>query len=302
MDISIIIPTFNNYKRLEITLEAFTRIHIPSCVSWELIVINNNSNDQTRDTLLKYSHLLPLKFFDEYRQGISFAKNLGLANSRGRLIIFADDDVKPCNDWLDIYWNQYLENETDYFWGGPVTSEFESTPKNMDLIKLAPPSVKGLSWGNKMRVLEKGEYFIGANWAVPSIILKKTGGFDTELGLNSSPNKVMIGEENDLMNRLVKEGLRPLYLPNASITHFVPQSKTTLEHIAARSEASGRFMAHQALNSHGARVFGIPRWIYGAIAKHLVNALVKRLALKNWYFDYICFRRYIGCVKQIKKY
>ena len=72
----------------------------------------------------------------------------------------------------------------------------------MEMIELGPASVKGLNWGETRKELAREEFFIGANWAAPSEILKQTGGFNTDIGLNPSLGIVLVGEETDLMKRL----------------------------------------------------------------------------------------------------
>lgn len=300
MDVSVIIPTYNNCSRLNLTLTAFTGLDFHPDISWELIVVDNNSNDSTKKTIESYSGVLPIKYVSESNQGISNAKNAGLKKASGQLVIFTDDDVRPCKDWILVYWREYKLNPVGYFWGGPVVSEFEAPPIDWALIQLAPPSVKGLHWGNYKRKLTPREFFIGANWAVPLRIVKGIGGFNIKMGLNPLSGKVLVGEESDLMNRLQTIGLRPLYLPGASIKHFVPKMKMTLDHIASRTEASGRFLADKALNTPSVCFQGVPRWIYKQAFVFLLKSKIKRILLMHWHLDYLSYRRLVGCIKQIK--
>lgn len=301
MNISVILPTFNNCNRLQCTLNAFVNLEIPDGMEWELIVVDNNSTDFTKNVVGKFSGKLPVKYIFETKQGISHAKNAGLYNAIGKLIIFTDDDVTPCVSWLKIYWEEYLLNTNDLFWGGPVISDFEILPADMAIISLGPCSVKGLNWGENKKKLAANEFFIGANWAAPSQILKQIGGFNVELGLNASPGKVLIGEENDLMNRLQAKGLTPMYLPGCSIRHFVPKSKMTLEHIASRAEATGRLSADRVMEFSPVCILGVPRWILKKTITLWLKSKLKRLFNINWYADYIAYRQIVGCIKQLKK-
>lgn len=299
MDVSVIIPTYNNCNRLNITLETFTELETPSDVLWELIVVNNNSNDSTKEVVCSFTDKLPIKYVEELKQGISMAQNTGLRNSSGELIIFTDDDVKPCKNWIQLYWQEYKINSKKYFFGGPIVSDFEETPLDMELIRLGPPSIKGLDWGKTKKELKAGESFIGPNWAAPSHIVKEIGGFNTEMGLNASSDKVSVGDETDLMERLISKGLTPLYLPEASIKHFVPKSKMTLEHIASRTEATGRYFADRKLEMTSVCFFGVPRWIYRQEFEYWLKFKIKKLFFKRWYKDYLAYRHLLGCRKQI---
>jgi len=294
MDISVILCTWNNASRLKITLERFLRIDFPLPASWELIVVNNNSSDATEEVVSGFLDRLPINYVVETSQGLSHARNAGLRQATGDLIVFTDDDVGPCNDWLNIYWNFYLKNTDNYFWGGPIQSEFEVPPKDHDLIRLAPCSVKGLDWGDDERVLEVGEYFVSANWACSSVNLKEVGFFDVSLGLNPLSGKVLVGEETDLMDRLKATGCKPLYLPEARILHFVPESKMTLEHIASRAEAAGRALANLKMIDSEKLLFGVPRWKGRRLVESWVRFIVQKVTGHKAYKEYLTYRELKG--------
>jgi len=241
INLSIIICTWNNCRRLEITLNAIMQCRIPAGVRWELVIVNNNCTDDTDSVIHFFQKKLPLLYVHEPIQGLSRARNAGIFSASGDLVVFTDDDVKPCIGWIEAYWSAYKRFPEGNFWGGPVESEFETREAGIDgdLLSLAPASVKGIEWGNQPRRLASGETFIAANWACPRKVLVSTKGFNTALGLDPSSGKVRTGEESDIMNRLKQAGLTAFYLPSAKILHFVPKKKMTLQHIAERYGATG---------------------------------------------------------------
>ncbi|MCC6444207.1 MAG: glycosyltransferase family 2 protein [Armatimonadetes bacterium] len=234
MDISVILSTWNNSNRLRITLEAISQCKVPEGILWELVLVNNNCTDETDEVARNFADKLPILYIKEPRQGLSRAKNAGIKAARGKLIIFTDDDVKPCRDWIAIYWSAYQANPEGYFWGGPIESEFGNGNIDEELVRLAPPSVKGLSFGSDMKILSPDEYLVAANWACPAEAIRTAGGFDISTGLNPASGKVIVGEETDLMSRLMQMGLVENYLPEAGIKHFVPEDKCSLGHILSR--------------------------------------------------------------------
>jgi glycosyltransferase involved in cell wall biosynthesis len=276
-------------------------LKVPEGLSWELVVVNNNSSDATADVINNYDGRLPIVYVFESRQGLSHARNAGLNKAVGTLLIFTDDDVRPCNDWLKAYWAAYQKQPVGFYWGGPVRSEFEVAPVSNELIQLAPCSVRGLDWGPTDKVLdkEKGEYFIAANWAVPSVAMEKVGGFNVDLGLNPDRAHVKVGEETDLMQRLSRIQLQPLYLANVYVWHYVPKEKTSVEHIASRVEANGRQSAPKLVESSVPSVFGVPRWVCKKIIVLWMLSLLKRVFHRNWYSDYMEYRHLLGAAKQI---
>ena len=95
--------------------------------------------------------------------------------------------------------------------------------------------------------------------------LKKVGGFNTEFGLGASKGGVLVGEETDLMERLIFNGLKPVYLPRAKISHYVPKEKVTLDHIASRYRAAGRYSGKKFSKRSGFEFFRFLIWNYQKI-------------------------------------
>ena len=302
VDLSVMLCTWNSSHRLAITLEALSRCGIPDGVTWELIVVNNNCTDDTDGTVARFMSTLPIVYVHEPRQGLSNARNAGLAAARGRLIIFTDDDVKPCTGWLTAYWTAFQEMPKGYYFGGPIESEFESGRPDEELLRSAMPSVKGIDWGLEPRQLIDGEGFVSANWACPIELVRAAGGFDIRLGLDPSQGYMRASEEADLMRRLRSEDMRPWYVPEARLSHFVPASKSTLRHIGDRVEAHGRYLA--LVGSAGR---GRPRTIFGWPCRLTVQALERwiewlwaRLRGHKAYDEYKTWRRTMGMLKETR--
>lgn len=147
MDVSVIIFTWNNYGRLAITLDVVSHCIVPSDLTWELSLVNNNSEDETKNITTDYSSKLPLVYPEEPQQGLSRARNKGIKVATGNLIVFTDDDTKPCPEWIEIYWNAYRDKPSGFFFGGPIRSEFEVENPNSEFLRSAPQSITGIDWG-----------------------------------------------------------------------------------------------------------------------------------------------------------
>jgi glycosyltransferase involved in cell wall biosynthesis len=299
MDVSVLICTWNNSRRLAITLGALGRCQIPEGLEWEVVVVNNNCTDDTDECIRQFASSLPIVHVHEPQQGLSRARNAGLAAATGSLILFTDDDVKPAPAWVAGYWNAFQEKRSGFYFGGPLRSEFEGTKPDAELLSLAPPSVRGLELGTSPTTLESRQFFVGPNWACPADVLRKVGAFDVRKGLDPSSGKVLVGEETDLMNRLNESGLRGWYLPESGVIHMVPAEKCSLEHVADRAEAH-RF--NQISNSPGIQarghiIFGAPQWTYRATAMAWVKWLWARARGKPAYREYVEFREMVGTIR-----
>ena len=293
MDISILISTRNNARRLRETLLQINRCQVPRGISWEVVVVNHKSNDDTEQVVMELQQVLPLKYVAEAREGLGQARNSGLYVSSGALAIFTDDDVKPDPGWIEAYWAAYIANPAERFWGGPIDSEFEGGTPNWELVQLGPPSIKGLDLGGGERRLLGDVPLIAANWACPSAPLKRAGGFDAQLGLNTA---IGGGEETDLMRRLVKAGMQPWYLPTAKLRHIVQTSKVSLRHIANRRRAYGRFVMHNEIECQNRvlPLLGVPPWILRRLLETGAGWIFAKVTGKNGFTEYLNVQEILG--------
>ena len=312
MDLSVIICTWNNSRRLALTLDAIGGCRLPSGLTWELVVTNNASTDDTAAVASRFATAMPLVYVEEPQPGLSRAKNAALRAAAGRLLIFADDDVTPCGDWIAAYWAAYQERPSGYYFGGPLVSEYEGGPPPEDLLRVAGHSIAGLDWGRVARTLSDAERVYPANWGCPAPALRAVGDFDPDLGLDSSLGRRRVGETFDIMDRLTARGLSAWYVPQARVVHFVPRAKCTIAALGENAEAIGRYSA-RAARPHRflIRRPGLARWCQGrgrSVAGAPWRIYVKTALLgARWIAglalgrkrrqDYVSFRFCLGMIK-----
>jgi glycosyltransferase involved in cell wall biosynthesis len=93
---SVIIPTFNKAERLKITLLSIAQLSlIEEC---EVIIVNDGSTDNTADVLNEainndFAERINLRVITTENLGRSHARNCGIKNASGKLLIFSDDDL-----------------------------------------------------------------------------------------------------------------------------------------------------------------------------------------------------------------
>ena len=98
--ITVAIPTYNRAELLRQTLAGVTRQDFPAD-RYEVLVIDNNSRDDTRDVIAAFAGTAPaVRHVPETRQGLDHARNRAIAEARGEIIVFADDDILVESDWL----------------------------------------------------------------------------------------------------------------------------------------------------------------------------------------------------------
>src|ERR1700757_4351034 len=102
-NISVIVCTYNRCDELALTLESLANSLLPPPTVWEIIVVDNNSNDKTKEAVELFVRRFPgrFRYLCEARQGKSYALNAGIRDARGEILVFTDDDVVVEATWLD---------------------------------------------------------------------------------------------------------------------------------------------------------------------------------------------------------
>src|SRR6266852_7424384 len=102
MKITVIICTFNRCRSLSKALDSVAAQVLPESIEWKVIVVDNNSSDQTRELAEDYSRRYPgrFRYLFEPQQGKSHALNTGIREARGEILAFMDDDVIVDTKWL----------------------------------------------------------------------------------------------------------------------------------------------------------------------------------------------------------
>src|SRR5687767_2492787 len=125
---SVLICTYNRASLLRETLESLAGVR--SVRSWEVVIVDNNSTDDTRTVVeeMAVTFPAPLLYVFEPRQGKSHALNTGLDVCRGQVIVFTDDDVHVAPDWVDAACEALEGERGPAYAGGPVRPLWGAVP------------------------------------------------------------------------------------------------------------------------------------------------------------------------------
>lgn len=223
MKYSVIIATYNRADDLRETLASLANLS-PSA-DWEVIVIDNNSRDRTKQTVMEAASGFPVKlhYIFEKEQGRCAAMNAGIRASRGEIIVTTDDDVRVEPDWLDAADRALDELACDYvggkvlpIWGGPrpdwlpnrggrhwaVIALLDYGPKPVELGKQAP---------------------LGVNMAFRRSAFERAGLWDNRVGRKAG---TLLGQEvREWGLRAKAAGLRGFYAPDMVVRHVIPADR-----------------------------------------------------------------------------
>ena len=112
LGITVLIPTYNRARVLGETLEALTRVD-RNGIDCSIVVIDNNSTDNTHEIAAEYAAKLPLSYLKETRPGKNCALNKALRECELKdIVVFTDDDVTPTQNWLQESFLRYGSGRT----------------------------------------------------------------------------------------------------------------------------------------------------------------------------------------------
>jgi glucosyl-dolichyl phosphate glucuronosyltransferase len=117
LKISVIIITFN---RAAMLIDVLTSLTKQKRFPDEVVVVDNNSKDDTRNVALSFEGKLNIRYVLEVKQGVSFARNAGIANASGDILVFTDDDCVPQEEWLHYLEVPFLRDPAIGIVGGDI--------------------------------------------------------------------------------------------------------------------------------------------------------------------------------------
>ena len=180
---SIIIPTLNEEKYLELTVQS---IRNQTFKDYEIIVSDGNSDDKTVIIAKK----LVDKLVVSKNRGISVQRNKAAAIAKGEILIFTDADIIHPNNWLEEIINKFEENPE---LTGLSGNAFLLTSKKSVMIT----STLIFHYARRVAQLFRKPFATGANMACKKEFFKRVGGFNEEMETR---------EDTELMIRIAKQG------------------------------------------------------------------------------------------------
>jgi glycosyltransferase involved in cell wall biosynthesis len=223
MKFSVVIATYNRARDLEGTLESLAGLKPDA--DWEVIVVDNNSTDETRQVVEGAAPAFPadVRYLFEPRQGRSPALNAGIRAARGEIIVTTDDDVRVDHDWLtraatglDALTCDYVGGRVLPIWGGPRPRWLANGPgKQWAVIALLDYGPEPIEFGARVP--------LGVNMAFRRAAFERAGLFDVNTGRRAG---TLLGQEvREWCIRARAAGLRGFYLPSMTVHHLIPASR-----------------------------------------------------------------------------
>lgn len=106
MDLSVIIPTYNNRGVLARTLDALLAQRFPPD-RYEIVIVDDGSTDGTAEMVQRLASPVSIRYVAQANRGRAAARNLGARSARGRILLFLDSDFFPVPDLVAEHAKQY---------------------------------------------------------------------------------------------------------------------------------------------------------------------------------------------------
>jgi glucosyl-dolichyl phosphate glucuronosyltransferase len=225
MKFSVIIATYNRAEELVKTLESLKNLE--SSGPWEVIIVDNNSSDNTREVVTERieSFPVPLHYLLEKEQGRSAALNAGIKKAQGEILAITDDDVRVDADWL-VNSERALERlNCDYvggkalpIWSGDIPEWMPNRGgKHWGVIALLDYGPEPIEFGQKVP--------LGVNMVFRRECFARAGMWDNSIGRKAG---TLLGQEvREWAQRGRAAGLRGFYSPDLIVHHVIPQDRLT---------------------------------------------------------------------------
>jgi glucosyl-dolichyl phosphate glucuronosyltransferase len=277
--ISVVICTYNRCDRLMDTLASLSRMSVPENLPWELVVVDNNSADRTKEvvqSVVRESRLTTRYVFENI-PGLSHARNRGVVESAGEIISFLDDDVVVAPDWLSEIWKAFQQYDAAciggrvLLWGNPTIPSWWD--RAFDL------AVGKFDRGDGVILDERKATLvgIGANISFRRRVFDKYGLFHTAMGRTG--NQLRTGEETELVLRLQRNNELTVYYPGAVVFHNFPSNRFSKRYLRRNSYRVGEWncLCDSATSQAGPKLLGVPRWMYRAMVEAAASMISKAL-------------------------
>lgn len=232
LDFSVVIPTYNGAShQLKDVIQALQNQEHIAHLAWEIIVVDNNSKDQTANLVHEFQEHWQNKFLLYYvmetKQGAAYARSRGVQEAHGEFIGFLDDDNIPLPDWIKTAYEFGKQHPKAGVWHGKCFGLYEQEPG---------PFFKPLAW--YLAICDRGDQENIYHWVFPAgagLIVRRCAWLASfRLVLpGRTPTSLLGCEDLPISIFLHRAGWEIWYNPKMRIQHYIPQSRLEPSYLLA---------------------------------------------------------------------
>jgi glycosyltransferase involved in cell wall biosynthesis len=233
---TVVIPTFRRLDGLDRLLTSLAGMADPG-IPWDVLVVDNDDAPGAEAVVAAWRDRLAVHHVRETRRGSAHARNRGIADATGDVVVFVDDDVVPADGWLGALVAPILAGRCDATDGTVVLDPSVPRPPWFDEAGLGA-YLAAHAPAEHERDLADGEFLITATMAADAALLRASGGFDPQLGPRDGVQ--LVNDDVLLTDRLAAAGARLRHAPEALVVHDLPEARLQPRYLLRRSYTQGR--------------------------------------------------------------
>jgi len=261
MKFSVIITTFNRVKIIPMCMDSLIKQNYPKS-DYEIIIVNNNSSDNTEEIIEKYIEDYPdtdIKYYFVPKSGQVYARQIGILAARNEILSFTDDDAILSPDWLKEINNVFELNKETAGVAGKILIRWDETPP--EWISEYENFLGKLNYGDEIKY-EAGLYMNAGNLSIKKDILIEVGGFNPEM----IGDWLMGDGETGLWRRLKSKNYIIGWAPKAIMEHYqIAKKNATVEDIKRRFMNNGICIPYN--------IYAVDKGGYGVLIRNMFLAI-----------------------------
>jgi GT2 family glycosyltransferase len=290
--VSVILSTYNRAAHLRHALSSLCELDQSKIGAWELIVVDNNSSDDTREVVEEYQRTFPatLRYLFCGSQGKSHAMNAGIAAAQAELLAFTDDDVTFDHQWLNSIQEAMAEPGVMGV-GGRIVPIWDRPPPKWysedGRYRLMGVIVK-YDLGPAGRPVDSTCPPLGANMAFRRAAFERHGMIRPDVG--RFRRTMLYGEDTEFGRRLLAAGERIVYSPGAVVYHPVEPERLHKGYALRWYYYYGRSLARlDPPPPNSVRYLGVPRFLFRTLATNLLLWTASLMARRRFYYKTLAY-------------
>ncbi|MBD2358169.1 glycosyltransferase family 2 protein [Tolypothrix sp. FACHB-123] len=234
LDFTVAIPTYNGEIRLPELLERLRNQLYTEAFSWEIIVVDNNSTDNTATIVKNYQASwqcpYPLKYFFEAKQGAAYARKRAVEEAKGKFIGFLDDDNYPVSNWVAVAYAFGQKYPKAGAYGSQIHPDWEVEPPQ-DFQRIAP-FLAITERGNLPLIYDPHKKLLPPS---AGLVIRRQAWLETipnEMILTGRvSNNTLTSEDLEMLSHMQKSGWEIWYNPEMEIYHKIPSWRLRREYL-----------------------------------------------------------------------
>lgn len=212
-DVSVIVCTRDRPRLLA---ECLNSIAAGTCLPLEVIIVDQSRTDETRRIAERMRIVAPfaVRYLRSSTTGITSARNAGIREASGQVVLFTDDDCRVSQDWVRAIADEFRDPSVACVCGHTMPANHADRPRQT--------LISTLNHQGRRRVIGRHNPIAigrGNNMAFRKESLERLGGFNERIGVGT---KMCAGDDIDVFYRLLVVGETIVHSPEAVVYHSQP--------------------------------------------------------------------------------